>query len=1222
MVPIWLMSRKRMIRSLTAVSLIVVSFIQFGAYRGTVLAKERRQSSHDRSAILTTQDMRPERNPKISSASATPVAGGVLLQWNTEGEADDRRFGFNVYRMRNGFLTVGTRIDASGSFSQTRVALPHGQAYQWFDPEGTADTVYYVSSITATTGGRVTDIVVPVLRGGEAQAGASLTQSAARNGAAAQFVYQYPASSADYQSSNASLPGQWDIASKPALKIQVRTDGWYRVTQQQMAAAGFNTAVDIKNLSLFLDGTEIAIRTNKDNGQLESSDFIEFYGQGLDTLETDTRIYYLLAGSTPGKRARGELKAEDAGRIAQIAKAAPLPADNFTYKGWFAPLIAFLTGETSPGVAAQKRPAPDVSASVEARGALSEEQASTVFALEPKRHLPISTKTENVKKTESENTAAESATPKAVSAPKTRSKRKYGKKGHRRRSRRTLKPSRAHRNHASAQAAAPALSFNDTIEIRERFNFNTQLPVGHNFIGTAMSNFGSVTKTLTLNNIQSSADGPARLEIALQGFSFTSHQVNVQFNNVMIGTMTFFSRDRLVQIFNIPVSQLVEGTNTVKFTPVGVSDSEFFDSLKLTYPHKYRAASDSLRFSLKSTQALTVDGFSTANIRLIDTTDPTSIKITRPIVANSASGYTISVPAGPRAKSGRTMYALPEGQFQTPAGFSLNQPSTLNAASNQADLLIISHRDFMPSVAPLVALRQSQGLTVQTADVEDVYDEFSFGAHGAKALKDFLAYINTPGSWAKAPKYVLLVGDASYDPREYFSTAVTRSRVRRHDNQHLGCADAGDNGSDYEMALFGLPRNSAFAASPCNDASGLVISELYDGGGDRANAYANGYIELFNRGPAAISVDGWSVQYAAANASAWQVTSLTNVTIQPGHYYLVQEAGLGGFYPLVPTPDAIGNISISRTGGKVALVNNTTPLSGPCPTGGAIVDFLGYGSAANCFQGNGPARVTNDFVPTVQIDTLFGIACSDDALADPDNDGIPAIAVGRLPVTTPTEANLIVSKIVNFSKVNVPQNAMLVADSQLNCANPPQQYYYNFVQANQEISNLLSPGLTAQAVNRGENWTSTSDAALRTTIINNFNQGVALVHYSGHGNLTAWSCGSFFSAADAYGLTNGNRLPLVVVADCLNGLFDDPVLDGIAESLIKAPNGGAVATFASSGDTIPDGQQEMNLRLYQLLFGGPSMALGDVTRQAKSSTTDLDVRRTWILLGDPSMKIW
>jgi hypothetical protein len=77
----------------------------------------------------------------------------------------------------------------------------------------------------------------------------------------------------------------------------------------------------------------------------------------------------------------------------------------------------------------------------------------------------------------------------------------------------------------------------------------------------------------------------------------------------------------------------------------------------------------------------------------------------------------------------------------------------------------------------------------------------------------------------------------------------------------------------------------------------------------------------------------------------------------------------------------------------------------------------------------------------------------------------------------------------------------------------------------------------------------------------------------------------------------------------------------VSEALLQAPNGGAVATFASSGLTIPDGQHEMGLRMFQLLYGGPSIPIGDASRQAKTATNDRDVRRTWILLGDPTLKI-
>src|SRR3954451_8850837 len=72
----------------------------------------------------------------------------------------------------------------------------------------------------------------------------------------------------------------------------------------------------------------------------------------------------------------------------------------------------------------------------------------------------------------------------------------------------------------------------------------------------------------------------------------------------------------------------------------------------------------------------------------------------------------------------------------------------------------------------------------------------------------------------------------------------------------------------------------------------IVISQVYGGAGCGTvgcSTYKNDYIELFNRGASPQSLNGWSVQYAAATGTSWQVTSLTNVTLQPGQYYLVGE---------------------------------------------------------------------------------------------------------------------------------------------------------------------------------------------------------------------------------------------------------------------------------------------------------------------------------------------
>ena len=86
-------------------------------------------------------------------------------------------------------------------------------------------------------------------------------------------------------------------------------------------------------------------------------------------------------------------------------------------------------------------------------------------------------------------------------------------------------------------------------------------------------------------------------------------------------------------------------------------------------------------------------------------------------------------------------------------------------------------------------------------------------------------------------------------------------------------------------ALFLLP------AAAHASASGLVVSQVYGGGGNAGATFQNDYIELFNRGSSAASLAGWSVQYASSGGTgAWTVTPLNALTLQPGQYYLVQEA--------------------------------------------------------------------------------------------------------------------------------------------------------------------------------------------------------------------------------------------------------------------------------------------------------------------------------------------
>ncbi|MEW5719539.1 MAG: lamin tail domain-containing protein, partial [Chloroflexota bacterium] len=151
----------------------------------------------------------------------------------------------------------------------------------------------------------------------------------------------------------------------------------------------------------------------------------------------------------------------------------------------------------------------------------------------------------------------------------------------------------------------------------------------------------------------------------------------------------------------------------------------------------------------------------------------------------------------------------------------------------------------------------------------------------------------------------------------------------------------------------------------------IVISQIYGGGGNSGATYQNDFIELFNRGSTTINVTGWTVQYASAAGSSWTTTTLSG-SIAPGQYYLIRQAAgtsCGGSPcgAVLPAPDAIGNIAMSASAGKVALVNNTTPFTTTCPlTSTNLIDFVGYGTSANCFEGAAPAPVSSNNANSTQ----------------------------------------------------------------------------------------------------------------------------------------------------------------------------------------------------------------------------------------------------------------
>lgn len=152
----------------------------------------------------------------------------------------------------------------------------------------------------------------------------------------------------------------------------------------------------------------------------------------------------------------------------------------------------------------------------------------------------------------------------------------------------------------------------------------------------------------------------------------------------------------------------------------------------------------------------------------------------------------------------------------------------------------------------------------------------------------------------------------------------------------------------------------------------VVISQVYGGGGNTGATFSNDFIELFNRGTAPQNLLGWTVQYTSAAGptapNTWIKTLLPDFTLQPGQYFLIQQAAGATPSTPLPTPDLDGatattgsdglplttGIAMSGSNGKVILVSSDIAETTSNPTGAQIVDKVGYGATPVGFEGTGP----------------------------------------------------------------------------------------------------------------------------------------------------------------------------------------------------------------------------------------------------------------------------
>jgi hypothetical protein len=315
-----------------------------------------------------------------------------------------------------------------------------------------------------------------------------------------------------------------------------------------------------------------------------------------------------------------------------------------------------------------------------------------------------------------------------------------------------------------AAGSAAASSFPYTVERRDRTVYFSGLRNGdrENFFGAVVSS-NEVNQTLTATRIAREPGAMAELEVALQGVTAGPHLARVQLNGVELEQVSFSGQGRGVKKISITESMLSEGQNVVTLTALGGDgDVSLVDYLRLTYPRTRVADNDWLASTAWANQRVTVDGFSNDQIRVVDVTNANEPVELKARVVRAGSSYSAVVST--EGEGERRLLAFTTQRVEEVSA-TARQLSNWKDYSEGADYVIITRREFVDSLKPLAALRQSNGLRVAMIDVEDLYDEFNYGQKTPYAVREFLAHARA--GWKKSPRYVLLAGDASYDPKNY-----------------------------------------------------------------------------------------------------------------------------------------------------------------------------------------------------------------------------------------------------------------------------------------------------------------------------------------------------------------------------------------------------------------------------------------------------------------------
>jgi hypothetical protein len=254
-----------------------------------------------------------------------------------------------------------------------------------------------------------------------------------------------------------------------------------------------------------------------------------------------------------------------------------------------------------------------------------------------------------------------------------------------------------------------------------------------------------------------------------------------------------------------------------------------------------------------------------------------------------------------------------------------------------------------------------------------------------------------------------------------------------------------------------------------------------------------------------------------------------------------------------------------------------------------------------------------NLVPPLLVTTPWGLFASDNRLADADGDGLPDVAIGRLPVVSAAELRGVVRKLQAYEAGAGGAGRLLsLADAPDGAA--------DFAADSAALAEQRPPAWSAQSVALG----ASGLAAARSDLFAALGAGVDLVTYLGHGGLDRLAGPGLLVTGDVAGLANAPRLPFVAALTCSVNRFEVPGFSSLGEELVRQPGGGGVAAWSASGLSYHAEGRTLGAWFLRELAKPANPRLGDAVLAALRDEAASGIPATldlYTLLGDPATRL-